>query len=99
MHRHVSWFPARTACGIAAPRNSLGQVEKSAKSFVFLLFAEKFDVRRAGKQASRSSAFNQGLDRLLATFAIAERPAVDVHADKLIGNFGFHVAGKLHGIV
>src|SRR5277367_303229 len=71
----------------------------SAKSFVFLLFAEEFDVRRAREQTSRGSAFDQGFDRLFAALAIAEGPAVDVHADKLVGNFGLHITGKLHGIV
>src|SRR5208282_1494976 len=32
-------------------------------------------------------------------FAVAEGPAIHIHADKLVGEFGIHVASKLHGVV
>jgi hypothetical protein len=35
-----------------------GRVAEQAKSFVFLLFAEEFDIRWAGENAGRCAAFD-----------------------------------------
>src|SRR5689334_24640881 len=59
---------------------------------------EKFDGRGAGKNSGLRAARNQFVDSVLAFFAVAEGPLVDIHADKLIGEIGFHVAGELHGV-
>src|SRR5882762_7767349 len=64
-----------------------------------LYFAEEFDGRRAGEEAGFGAARYQFLYGFLAFFAIAERPVVDVHADKFIGELGVHFARELHGVV
>src|SRR5882762_11913706 len=64
-----------------------------------LFFAEEFDGRRTGQEAGFGAARYQFLYGFLAFFAVAERPVVDVHADKFIGELSVHFAGELHGVV
>src|SRR6267378_6586577 len=70
-----------------------------SKCFVSSVLAEEFHRRRGGKQTGFRAALDQFSYGLLAFFAVAERPFVDVHADKLVGKLGVHFAGELHGVV
>src|SRR5690349_1590673 len=67
-------------------------------SILKLPFVEKFDRGRPRQNSGLRAARNQFVDGVLAFLAVAERPFVDVHADKLIGEIGFHVARELHGV-
>src|SRR5260370_36918437 len=64
-----------------------------------LFFAEKIDGGWFRQQASLGATLDQLYYGLPALFAVAQSPFVHVHADKLVGQFGVHVAGELHGIV
>jgi hypothetical protein len=70
-----------------------------AQLCIFLRLAKEFDVWGTREQACRSSALDQSPDRLLAAIAVAKRPPVNIHADELIRDIGFHIAGELHGVV
>src|SRR5438309_2294764 len=61
-----------------------------------ILLAQEFNCVRAGDDACSSTAGDEFLHSLFALFAVAERPLVHVHADKLVSEFGFHVARELH---
>ena len=62
-------------------------------------FAQKFNLRRTGKQAGGSAALDQFTYRLLAFFAVAEGPFVDVHPDEFVGHLRIHGPRELHRIV
>src|SRR5260370_38689692 len=64
-----------------------------------LFFAEKIDGGWFRQQASLGATLDQLYYVLPALFAVAQSPFVHVHADKLVGQSGVHVAGELHGIV
>src|SRR5437762_3330045 len=65
---------------------------------MFDLLAQEFNRVRAGDDTCLGTAGDEFLHSLFALFAAAERPLVHVHADKLVGEFGFHVARELHGV-
>ena len=75
------------------------KIAGSRKGFGFVTVRSRTPHRGAGQKAGGGALFDEGADGLLAAIAVPEGPAVDVHADKLVGDFGFHIASELHGVV
>src|SRR6266566_7056077 len=63
------------------------------------IFVEEFDRWGGGKQTGPGAADNQLYYSLFASFTVAERPLVHIHADKRVGQLGVHLAGELHGVI
>src|SRR5437763_16559452 len=70
-----------------------------AKVFRVSIFAEELDGRRARQKSGLGASLDQLFYGLPALFAVPERPFVYIHPDKLVGQFGIHLAGDLHGVV
>src|SRR5712675_3521103 len=86
-----------------APRNDDGSsmflLSKAQPPIGFVrLLAQEFHDVRPWDDAGISSARDEFLHGVFTFFAVAKSPFVDVHADELVGEFGFHVAGELHGV-
>ena len=62
-------------------------------------FAEKFYRGGPRQQAGGGAALDQFVNGGFATVTVTEGPAVHIHRHELVSSFGFHVAGKLHGVI
>src|ERR1035438_10482853 len=90
--------PAQILLGGSSSAHPL-ETAGERRTAILSLLGEKFDRGWAGQNACGGAALDQFADGFLALFAVAQGPLVDIHADKFVGEFGVHVAGKLHGVI